>query len=84
MNDPGRCSGQGRVDELSGEDGCERGQQRDTLLVQRREVATNARERRSAAGCAEAARDLLLDFEHAQVAFGLIVIEGDRQVVEEG
>src|SRR5258708_27698150 len=43
MNDPGSCSGQGRVDELSGEDGCERGQQRDTLLVQRREVdvATN-------------------------------------------
>src|SRR5260370_18144938 len=84
MNDPGSCSGQGRVDELAGEDGCERGQQRDTLLVQRREVATNARERRGAAGCAEAARDLLLDFEHAQVAFGLVIVERDGQVVEKG
>ena len=27
---------------------------------------------------AEAARDLLLDLEHAQVALGLVVVEGDR------
>src|SRR5258708_24031343 len=47
-------------------------------------LATNARERRGAAGCAEAARDLLLDFEHAQVAFGLVIVERDGQVVEKG
>ena len=40
-------------------------------------------ERLGAVVRAEATRNLLLDFEHAQVTLSLIIVEGDRQVVEE-
>jgi hypothetical protein len=33
---------------------------------------------------AEAAGDFLLDFEPAQVTLCLVVVEGDREVIEEG
>jgi site-specific DNA recombinase len=33
---------------------------------------------------AEGARDFLLDFEHAQIPLGLVVVEGDREILEEG
>src|SRR5260370_42563218 len=47
-------------------------------------LAAQACGRRSAAIRAEAAGDFLLDLEHAQVTFGLVVVERDRQIVEEG
>jgi hypothetical protein len=34
--------------------------------------------------CPEAARNLLLDFEHPQIALSLIIVKGDGQVVKEG
>ena len=34
--------------------------------------------------CAEGASDLLLDLEHAQILLGLVVVEGDAEVVKEG
>jgi hypothetical protein len=42
------------------------------------------RKRVHAAVQAKRPGDLLLHFEHAQIAFGLVAVEGDRQVVEEG
>ena len=33
---------------------------------------------------AETAGHLLLDFERAQIPFGLVVVEGDGQIIEEG
>ncbi|EFH83052.1 hypothetical protein Krac_3965 [Ktedonobacter racemifer DSM 44963] len=54
-----------------------------SLLAQRREVAANAAEADKAIGCAEAARDLLLDLDHAQVPFGLIVIKGHAEIQQE-
>lgn len=54
------------------------------LLAQHGEAAVQVRERRCACGCTEAPRDFLLDVEQAQVALGLLIVERDGQVVEEG
>jgi hypothetical protein len=34
-----------------------------------------------ASGCTEAAGNLLLDFEHPQVLLGLVVVEGNGEIV---
>ena len=49
------------------------------LLAHGRELAAEAAERGTARVGAVAARHLLLDCEHPQVPFGLVVVEGDRQ-----
>ena len=41
------------------------------------EVGTDVQERFGAGGCAPAARHFLLEFDHSDVAFGLVVVEGD-------
>src|SRR2546421_12818688 len=48
-------------------------QQIETLFAQRRHVAADAAKDLSALWRTEAARDLLLDFEHADVPLGLAV-----------
>src|SRR5690348_2005957 len=77
-------SDEGRIEGLAGEDRLEGGQERLALLAQRREIPAQARERISSCLAAEAARDFLLHLEPAQVAFRLVIVEGDGEVVEEG
>ncbi len=77
-------SGEGGIERLAGKDGLQGGQQRLALLAQGREVAAQAGERLGAGIAAEAARHLLLDLEPTQVALGLVVIEGNCEIVEEG
>jgi hypothetical protein len=60
----------------------EGGQQRHALFSEGGQVAAQAGERVGSAVRAEAPGDLLLDFEQAQIAFRLIVVEGDGQVVK--
>lgn len=80
----GNYSDEGGIERLTGEDRLERREERLALLAKRGQIASDARECCSAAGRTKAARDFLLDLEHAQVVLGLVVVEGDRQVVEEG
>lgn len=54
------------------------------LLMQRGEIAAQTSEGLRACVGAETARDLLLGLEQAQIPLGLIVVEGNRQVVQEG
>src|SRR5512135_3088164 len=58
------------------------GKQRHALLAQGGQVATNASKRLCASPSSEAARDLLLDFDHAQISFRLVVIKRDTQVFQ--
>jgi hypothetical protein len=80
----GPSSGEGRREGLAGEDGLEGGEQRLALLAQRRQVASEAGERIGSRVAAEAARDFLLDLEPAQGTLGLVVLEGDGEIVQEG
>src|SRR2546426_4288973 len=59
------------------------GKQRHALLTQGGQVATNARKGLCASEGSEAARDLLLDFDHAQIPFRLVVIKIHTQVFQE-
>src|SRR5437667_12684817 len=58
-------------------------EQRSTLFAQGREVSTNATKGSGSGERAKAAGDLLLHFDHAQVAFGQIIVKGHRQIVQE-
>ena len=58
-------------------------QQFDALFAQGREVAADAAKHGNALLGAEAAGDLLLHFDHAQISLGLVVIKGDRKIVQE-
>ena len=55
----------------------------DGLLAQGGEVGANGGERLGAIFAAEAAGDFLLELRHADVAFGLVVVEGHAQVGDE-
>ncbi len=48
-----------------------------SLLAEARQVAADARVGNRAGIATKAAGDLLLDLEAAQIALGLVVIEGD-------
>lgn len=76
-------SGERRVDRLTDEEGFQGRQKRLALFAEGREVAAQARERSAAALRAEAAGNLLLDFDHAQIPLGLFIVEGHDEVVEE-
>src|SRR5258708_27939745 len=80
----GSRSAQGRIEWRTGEDGLQRGQQRLALLAQGRQIAAQACEGVRARVAAEAARHLLVQLEGPQIALGLVVVEGDGQVREEG
>ena len=54
-----------------------------TLLAGGRDVAADATEDGGALAGAEAPRHLLFEFDHAQVALGLIVVERDVKIVHE-
>src|SRR6266446_5782519 len=58
-------------------------QQRKTLFAQGRQIATNTAKRLCSRQTAEAARDLLLHFDHAQIALGQIVVKIHPQIFQE-
>ena len=59
-------------------------EQRHALLAQRRQVAADARKRLRTGSRTETAGDLLLHFDHAQIALGQIVVKRHREIVQEG
>src|SRR6266699_3683511 len=58
-------------------------QHSETLLAQRREIASDAAEGLSTSRRAETAGDLLLDFDHPQIALREAVVERHGEVVQE-
>ena len=66
---------------LAGEDGLERSQSLHPLFAQGGEIASDTTERGAAAGGAETPGDLLLDLEHPEIPFCLVVIKGNGEVV---
>ena len=58
-------------------------QERKPLLAQRGQIAADAAKAGEPLIRAKAARDFLLDFEHAQIALGLIVVKVDPQIFQE-
>jgi hypothetical protein len=62
----------------------QRGQHRPALLAQRRQIAPNAAKGLSAEHTAETARDLLLHFDHPDIALGQAIVKGHREIVQEG
>jgi len=77
-------SAQSRVEWLAAKEGLQCSQERHPLLAHRGQVATDPGERFGTAVRSERASNLLLDLEHAQVLLGLVVVEGDGEVVQEG
>src|SRR5438876_9795130 len=59
------------------------GQHSEPLLAQRREIASDAAEGLSASRRAETARDLLLDFDHPNIALREAIVERHGEVVQE-
>ena len=58
-------------------------QQRKTLFAQGRQIATNTAKSLCARQTAEAARHLLLHFDHAKIPLGQIVVKIHAQVFQE-
>ena len=59
------------------------GEPRHALLVQGREIASDAAEGHRTSRGAETARDLLLDLDHAQIALGEAIVKRHGEVVQE-
>src|SRR5258708_20631972 len=77
-------SGERWIERPTGDDRLEGGQERLALLAQGCQVASDPGERCCPRVAAEAVGDLLLNLEPAQIPLRLVVVEGNRQVVEEG
>ena len=60
------------------------GKQRQILLAQGGQIATNASKDLSAKQGSEASGNLLLNFDHAQIPLGLIVIKRHPQIFQKG
>ncbi len=60
------------------------GKQGHPLLAQGRQVATNAAEGQNSGFRAEGARNLLLHFDHPNVALGLIIVKRHGEIFQEG
>ena len=60
-----------------------RRQERESLFAQRGHIAPNAAKSVCASQTAETARDLLLDFDHAQIPLGQIVVKIHAQIFQE-
>lgn len=58
-------------------------QERKPLFAQGRPIATNTAKGVCSRQTAEAARDLLVHFEHAQIALGQIVVKLHTQILQE-
>src|SRR5947209_4577101 len=56
--------------------------QRETLFAQGGQIAANATKCLSASKAAEAARDLLLHLDHAQIAFSEVVVKIHAQIFQ--
>src|SRR5947209_15488932 len=56
--------------------------QRETLFAQGGQIAANATKCLSASKTAEAARDLLLHLDHAQIAFSEVVVKIHAQIFQ--
>lgn len=69
---------------MTAQSGLQRGEQIHTLLAQRGQVATDATKSRRSRFAAEGARDLLLHFDHAHIAFGLVIVKRHDEAVQEG
>ncbi len=59
-------------------------EQRSTLFAQGREVSADATKGGGSGEAAKAAGNLLLDLDHAQVPFSLVIVKGHRQIGYEG
>ena len=59
-------------------------QQMQALLAQGGQVAANAAKGAGSGLAAKGAGDFLLHLDHAHIAFGLIVVKGDHQAMQEG
>ena len=78
------CVVKGRGERLTSTEGLQCGHERQALLAKRGELPAQAGERLRAAGRAAGARELRRDLEHRQVLLRLSVVEGDRELSEEG
>ena len=58
---------------MTAQRGLQRDEQIQALLAQGRQVAADATKSRRSRFAAEGARDLLLDFDHAHIALGLVI-----------
>src|SRR6266496_5834949 len=58
-------------------------QERKTLFAQGRQIATNTAKSLCSRQTAEAARDLLLHFDHAKIPLGEIVVKIHTKVLQE-
>ena len=54
------------------------------LLTNGRDVTTDSAEGIGPRACAKSARDFLFDLDHAHIAFGQVVVEGDAEIMHEG
>ena len=68
---------------MTSKSGLQSRQQRHALFAQRGQIAANARKGLRSRTAAEAAGDLLLHFDHAQIALGQIVIKIHAEVFQE-
>src|SRR5437588_2184027 len=68
---------------MTTQSGLQSRQQRQTLFAQGRHIATNTAKRLCSRQTAEAARHLLLHFDHAQIPLGQIVVKIHPQIFQE-
>ena len=69
---------------MTAQSGLQRDEQIHALLAQRRQVASDATKGRRSCFAAEGARDLLLDFDHANIALRLVIVKRHDEAVQEG
>src|SRR5438067_7406832 len=67
---------------MTSQGGLQRRQERKPLFAQGRQIATNAAKGVGPRRTAEATGDLLLHFEHAQIALGQIVVKVHPQILQ--
>ena len=68
---------------MTGQGLLERRQERDALFAQGGEIASDATKHPRSCLLTETARDFLLDFDHANIAFGLVIIKGHSKILQE-
>src|SRR6266487_1282526 len=69
---------------MTAQSGLQRAEQIQALLAQRRQVASDATKGCRSRLAAEGARDLLLDFDQANIALRLVIVKRHDEAVQEG
>src|SRR5258708_33958433 len=69
---------------MTAQSGLQRGKQIQALLEQRRQVASDATKGRRSRFAAEGARDLLLNFDHPNIALRLVIVKRNDEAMQEG